>query len=77
MTKIQTTKGSIDIQIPDTATLKRLQNLLTYGIMPFKQTFNGADFGIVMQCGEQEVYCLKQQPLDVSKLNIFSNFNIL
>ena len=67
MTKIQTRKGSIDIQKPNTATLKRLQNLLTYGLMPLKETFNGADFGIVMQCGEQEVYCLKQQPLEVER----------
>ncbi|TZF83912.1 hypothetical protein FW774_10670 [Pedobacter sp. BS3] len=65
--EIQTKKGSIDIHKPDTATLKQLQNILTYGVMPFKQTFNGADFGVVMQCGEQEVYCLKQQPLEVER----------
>ena len=67
MTKIQTTKGSVEIQKPDTTTFKRLRNLLTYGVMQFEQTFNGADFGFVMQCGEQEVYCLKQQPLEVER----------
>jgi hypothetical protein len=67
MIKIQTTKGSINIQNPETVMLKRLQNLLTYGIMPFEQTFDGANFGVVMQCGEQEVYCLKQQPLELER----------
>ena len=59
ITQIKTKNGSIVIQKPEPETLKKLQNLLTYGIMPFKQTSYGADFGIVMQCGEQEVYCLK------------------
>lgn len=67
MTKIQTTKGSINIQRPDATTLKQLQKLLTFGILPFKQTFHGADFGVVMQCGEQELYCLKQQPIEREK----------
>ena len=65
--KIQTLKGSIDIQKPDTAFLKRLQNLLPFGVMPFNQPFNGADYGMVMHCGEQEVYCLKLQPLEVER----------
>ncbi|MBS1641578.1 MAG: hypothetical protein JSR09_04000 [Bacteroidetes bacterium] len=76
MTKIQTTRGSIDIQKPDTTTLKQLQNLLTFGVLPFKQTFNGADFGIVMQCGDKEVYCLKQQPLEVEEKQAHINFQL-
>jgi len=69
MIKIQTPspKGSIEIQKTDTALLKRLQNLLPYGVFPLDQTFNGADYGIVMQCGTQEVHCLKQQPLEVER----------
>lgn len=67
MIKIQTSKGSIDIQQPDAALLKRLQNLLTFGVMPFNQTFHGADYGIVMRCGEQEVHCLKLQPLETER----------
>jgi hypothetical protein len=67
MIQIQTLKGAIEIYKPDAALLKRLQNLLKYGVLPFKQTFNGADFGIVMCCGKQEVYCLKQQPVEVER----------
>jgi hypothetical protein len=63
--KLQTPKGQIDILRPDTAILKRLQNLLTYGILPFKETSNGADFGFVMCLCQQEVKCLKQQPVEV------------
>lgn len=67
MTKIQTSKGIIDIQKPGDEILHRLQNILTYGIMPFKKTFNDANFGFVMQCGDNEVYCIKQQPLEVER----------
>jgi hypothetical protein len=67
MTKIQTPKGSIDIHEPGSVIIKRLQNILTYGVFPFNQTFNGANFGIVMCCGEKEVYCLKQRPLEVER----------
>ncbi|TAN13338.1 MAG: hypothetical protein EPN37_13795 [Chitinophagaceae bacterium] len=76
MTKIQTARGSIAIQKPDMATLKRLQNLLTFGVFPFNQTLDGADFGIVMQCGEKEVYCLKQQPIEVEEKQAHINFQM-
>ena len=76
MTKIQTSKGIIDIQKPGDEILNRLQNILTYGIMPFKQPFNDANFGFVMQCGENEVYCIKQQPLEVEKQHAGQLFQI-
>lgn len=64
---IKTPNGSIEVYKPDKVRLSRLQNLLPYGVMPFNQKFNGADFGLVMCCGEKEVYCLKQQPLEVER----------
>ena len=67
ITKIQTQKGTIEIHEPDTAIIKRLQNLLPYGMMQLNETFNGANFGIVMNCGGQEVHCIKQQPLEVER----------
>lgn len=76
MTKIKTKRGDIAIQKPDTNTLERLQNLLTFGVLPLKQTFNGADFGIVMQSGEKEVYCLKQQPLEVEQAQAHQLFQL-
>lgn len=76
MKKIQTTKGSVDILKPDAATLNRLQELFTFGIIPFKQTFNGADFGVVMQCGDKEVFCLKQQPLEVEEKQAHQIFQL-
>ena len=76
MTKIQTTKGSIDIQKTKSETLKQLQNLLTFGIFPLKQSLNGADFGVVMQCGELELYCLKQQSLEVEKEQAYKIFQL-
>jgi hypothetical protein len=67
MTRIQTAKGSIEIQKTDAEIVRQLQTCLRFGIMPFKQTFNNADFGVIMQCGEEEVYCIKQQPLEVER----------
>ncbi len=65
--KIRTSKGSIDVYEPEILVLRQIQNLLTYGVMPFDETVNGADFGIVMDCGGKEVYCLKLQPVEVER----------
>ena len=67
VTKIKTPKGSLDVYEPEIEVLRRLQTLLPYGVMPFDETVNGADFGIVMDCGGKEVFCLKQQPLEVER----------
>ncbi|NVO19210.1 MAG: hypothetical protein HXX13_05885 [Bacteroidetes bacterium] len=59
--------GELEICIPEEEIISRLQNLLPFGIMPFEQAVNGAGYGIVMCCGEKEVNCLKQQPIEVER----------
>lgn len=78
MTTIQTSKGLIKINKVEVAMLRRLQNLLPFGIYQFKETFNGADFGVVMCCGKQEVYCLNNNlwKLNAKKQNNYFNYNI-
>jgi len=65
MTTIKTTKGAIEISTIPPALLKGLQALLPYGIMPFEQPLQGANYGFVMQCDDKEVHCIKLQPMEL------------
>jgi len=64
MAKIQPPNGSIEICEPTTEMIKRLQNILPYGMILLEEPFEGAKYGIVMQCGEIELNCLRFQPLE-------------
>lgn len=65
--KIETRTGTITIKKPDQAMIKRLQDLFILGVLQFDQTIDGADFGIVMQYDDEEVYCLKQQSVEMAE----------
>jgi len=67
MTKLQTPIGTIDIVDPDETIFKKLQDILTFGIVSLRQPNNEKGYGIVMHCGNQEVFCLKQQPLEIER----------
>jgi hypothetical protein len=64
ITKIQEENGSIEIHEPTEEMIKRLQTILPFGMMILDESFEGAKYGIVMQCDEKEVHCLKLQPLE-------------
>jgi hypothetical protein len=66
MTTIKTTKGAIEISTISPALLKELQTLLPYGVFPFEQPIQGANFGFVMQYADKEVPCIKLQPIDLA-----------
>jgi hypothetical protein len=66
-TGIKFTKDSIIISKTDEEFIRKLRNILPYGLLSFKEPFEGAEFGIVMCCGEKEVYCIKQQPVEVGR----------
>lgn len=76
ISRISTQNGSIDVYEPATVALKWLQYLLPFGIIPFGEKVNGANFGFVMDCGEKEVQCLKQQPLAVEHSEAVELFNL-
>jgi len=69
MTKLQTPVGEIDLIEPDVAIFKQLQDYLTFGFVELRNQDNPSakNYGIVMKCGEQEVLCLKQQPLEIER----------
>ena len=67
MKTIQTNKGSIEIVEPDNEIVERLNELMLWGIEQFEKDVNGVKYGIVMQCGEQEIFCIKQQPLEIER----------
>lgn len=61
---IQTPNGSIEVTAPEAAAMVELRRLLPYGITQFSEPQQNATYGFVMCCGDQEVWCLKQQPLE-------------
>ena len=64
---IQTPNGSIEVTAPEADTMVELRRLLPYGITQFSEPQQNATYGFVMCCGDQEVWCLKQQPLEQEK----------
>ena len=64
---IETPNGSIEVTTPEAAIMAELRRLLPYGITQFSEPQQNATYGFVMCCGDQEVWCLKQQPLEQEK----------
>ena len=67
MNTIQTIKGFVEILDPNDEIIGRLNELFPYGIERLTQVVQDANYGIVMKCGEQEVFCIKQQPLETER----------
>lgn len=47
--------------------LRHLRDVLPFGACQFAQPQDGARFGLVMQCDEQEVFCIKRQPKELDR----------
>ncbi len=65
--EINTASGIIAITDLSDDLLKIIQSYMTYGFMPLGQDVNGAKYGYVVKCGDDEIPCLKQQPADYPK----------
>jgi len=76
MNIIQTSKGTIEVHDPDVEIIDELQQLLPFGIEKFNQSFEGAQYGLVMQKDKQEVYCIKQQPIEIERKAAEQQFQI-
>lgn len=61
---LKTENGNVAISSLSDELLKSLQRKMTYGFLPFKEEFNGAEYGFVVKCDNQEILCLKQQTID-------------
>lgn len=74
--KLNTASGIITITDLSEELLKEIQSYMTYGFMPFGQVVNGAKYGYVVKCGDDEIPCLKQQPADFPKDTAIKLLNI-
>lgn len=64
---IRTPKGSIRVLEPPSDVLVSLRASLRFGFVGIRPPQQGADFGIVMQCGDEEAYAIKQQCVDLDE----------
>ena len=61
---LKTKEGDIIIKDINDSLLKELQSRLPFGFSPLGCEYKGAKYGFVFQCGENELYCVKQQPVE-------------
>jgi len=68
MASISTTHGAIKIEAPSPVLLRNIRSLLPYGACQLAPP-DGVDpkFGIIMQCDDKEVLCIKQEALECDR----------
>ncbi len=64
---IETPKGTVQILEPGLGLLRSIRDLLPFGALQFTEPQNGSRYGLVMQCDQQEVFCIKQQPVELDR----------
>ena len=64
---IQTKTSKIEIAEPMPEMSKKLDSLMPFGFSAFAEPHEGCKFGFVRKKGDQEVSCLKQQPIETSQ----------
>jgi hypothetical protein len=68
MASIPTARGAIKIEHPSSVLLRNLRSLLPFGACQLAPPEGGdGKFGIVMQCDEMEVFCIKQESVECSR----------
>ena len=68
MASISTAHGTIKIEAPSPVLLRNLRSLLPFGACQLAPTKDGEpSFGIVLQCDQTEVCCIKQEPVECSR----------
>lgn len=67
MTTVSTPKGEVTLLEPPVELLRTIRSFLPFGAFRYDPPQDGADFGIVMQCGDREVHAVKQQPVPCDK----------
>lgn len=63
MSTVNTPHGAVRLLPPPVELLHAIRSLLPFGAIRYGTPQKGAGYGIVMQCGDEEVYCVKQQPV--------------
>jgi hypothetical protein len=65
MNVVKTPQGPVELRAPEPAQLRALRALLPLGAVQYGQPVNGAQYGVVMKCGDREAFAVKQQPVEV------------
>ena len=69
MNFVKTPQGPVELCEPELSQLRALRELLPLGAVQYSDKPNGAQFGLVMKCGETEAFAVKQQPVEVPNEN--------
>ena len=64
---IETPRGTVQIIEATLGLLRSIRDLMPFGALQFSEPQNGARYGLVMQCEEGEVFCIKQQPVELDR----------
>jgi hypothetical protein len=62
---LNTPEGPIKITEPDDLYLASLRDALPLGLIGYQTPVHGAEYGIVIQCGEEPLWAIKQQGPDI------------
>jgi hypothetical protein len=65
MNIVKTPQGPVKLRPPEPAQLRALTALLPLGAVQYSKPFNGAEYGVVMKCGDKEALAVKQQQVEV------------
>lgn len=74
MNTVNTPQGEVKLLPPPVELLRAIRSFLPFGAVRYAAPQSGADFGIVMQCGDQEVFGVKQQPVPCDEQQGFVSF---
>ncbi len=64
MKTVSTPQGEVKLFSPTVELLDSIRSFLPFGIARYTSSQQGADFGLVIKRGEDELFAVKQQPVD-------------
>jgi len=67
MPLLKTPKGPVEVLETPIQIRRQLRLLLPFGACGLGDPQKDPSFGLVMQCDDKEVYCIKQQPVEVKR----------
>lgn len=67
MNSVSTPAGDVALLQPSLDLLRTIRQALPFGAVRYEPPQEGARFGLIMQCGEEEVLFIKRQPPDTDR----------
>lgn len=75
MNTIRMPKGEVTLTDPPVELLRAIRSFLPLGAIRYVPPQEGADFGLVMKCGDRELIAVKQQSADCDEGQARTSFN--